>query len=181
MQGPTHILVGISLEKIFSKKRMQPVVRFVVIAVIALFLHSVFDRIARITYHPPDARYHDPFWVGWHLIIYGLTIYMLVKYWRKYPIGITFSILPDFDWVILHGSKALMGEHPIWYQTGHIHQFLHNITDAVPPFSLLHQHLPDRTDDKLGFLWEALIIISLLLFIRWLDKRAERVESKTEN
>ncbi len=178
MQGATHVLVGISLEKIFNKKRMKPMARFVVIAVLGLFLHSVFDRIARITYHPPDARYHDPFWVGWHLVIYSLTIYMLVKYWRHYPIGITFSILPDFDWVILHGSKALLGHHPSWYQEGHIHRLLHTITDHIPPFSLLHTHLPDNTDGKLGIVWEILLIVGLVLFIRWLDKRAAASEFK---
>lgn len=171
MQGATHVLVGISLEKIFRKDRMRPVLRFLVIAVLALFLHSVFDRIARITYHPPDARYNDVFWVAWHLVIYSVSIYLLVKFWAKYPIGITFSILPDFDWVILHGSKALLGQHPSWYQEGHIHKFLHYITDSIPPFSFL-QYLPNNIEGKFGIVWEILLIAGLAIIIRWLDKRA---------
>lgn len=161
MQAPTHVLTGVLIERIFNGVRFYWL-RVALIAVTGLFLHSIFDRIARLTFHPPDADLRDAFWVGYHLLVLIGFIVSLYYFWKPYKLGIIFSILPDFDWVIIHG-KSLLGIESEYYNTPLIHHSIHSIVDRIPPFSWL-QHLPDLTHLH----WAALVeifIVGILLYI----------------
>lgn len=169
MQGPTHIAVGVTLEKLF-KPIKNKALRVVLLAIVALLLHSVFDRIARLTYHPPNANMDDKFWLYWHLFVYSLFLISVIYFLPKYPVGVGFSILPDLDWVFIHGASA-MGIQDPWYDKPYIHTGIHYIIDHLPPFMWL-QYLPNLTAEKWTIVNEIGLVIVLVLFVRWLNKRA---------
>lgn len=162
MQGTTHVVVGVIIEDAFRKVKNR-VLRFVLIAATALLCHSIFDRIARLTFHPPDADFSDSFWVGFCIFALVSFVVSLYFFGKKYSTGIVFSLLPDFDWVIIHSSKILDINLP-FYQKPHIHNFIHYIIDHTPPFSFL-QYLPNYTAYYRGALVELLIISVFLYFI----------------
>lgn len=168
MQGPTHIVVGITLEKLFKPLRPNGL-RIVLLAIMALLLHSAFDRVARLTYHPPNADFSDPFWVGYHLLVYSAFLVMAIYFIPKYPIGVSFSILPDLDWVFIHGASALGIQDP-WYNQPYLHKGVHWVIDHLPPFSLL-QRIPNYTHQKWTIVLELGLIIGFALLIRYLNKR----------
>lgn len=161
MQAPTHVLIGVLVERTFNHVR-QNWLRVPLIAVSGLFLHSVFDRIARLTFHPPDADFGDAFWLSYHLLVLIGFIMSLYYFWKPYKLGIIFSILPDFDWVIIHGKK-IFGVGGGFYYQPLIHQFIHSFTDRIPPFSWL-QHVPDLTHLRWAVLAE-IFIAAILLYI----------------
>jgi len=161
MQAPTHVLTGVLIEKSFGRVRF-PWLRIALIVITALFMHSVFDRLARLTYHPPEPDFKSTFWVGYHLLVAAGFIVSLYYFWRPFKLGIIFSILPDFDWVIIHGQEIL-GIN-IGYSKPWIHEIIHHVADRVPPFSFL-QYLPDLTHIPAAVLFELFIVVSLLYII----------------
>ncbi len=163
MQAPTHVIAGTLIQKVFKNIPMPGWMRVTLIAGLGLFFHSVFDRIARLTYHPPDPDFNSVFWVSYHLLILLGFIVSMFYFWKPYKLGIFFSILPDFDWVVKHGSNAL-GVSPGWYDRPLIHETIHRFTDSVPPFSYL-QNLPDLTHRTEGIIIEVLLITAMLFFI----------------
>lgn len=169
MQGPTHITAGIALEKLFQPLKPKAF-RFIALAITALLMHSVFDRIAIMTYHPPNADLHDPFWVGYHVPVYLAFLIMAIYFIPRYPIGVSFSILPDLDWVFIHGASALGIKDP-WYDEAYLHKGVHFVIDHLPPFSLLHQYLPDYRHQPWTILIEVGLIVLMVLLIRWLNTR----------
>ena len=161
MQAPTHVLAGVLIQKTFGNIASKPL-RIFLIAVTGLFLHSVFDRIARLTYHPPDPDFKNALWVGYHIIVLLGFIASLYYFWEPYKLGIIFSILPDFDWVIKHGSNAL-GVSSGFYDRPWIHESIHWFVDRIPPFAWL-QHLPNLTHLPAAALFEV-FIVAILLFV----------------
>lgn len=171
MQAPTHVIAGALVGKAFQKIKPKPL-RVALTAVTALFLHSVFDRIARLTYHPPNADFNDPFWVTYHGIVLAAFIAAIYFFWEDYKTGIIFSILPDLDWVIIHGSNILGAPLP-YYDRPLIHTAIHYVTDHVPPFSLL-QYLPDHTGSGAGIALEIVLNALMLLIIRRASKGVQK-------
>jgi hypothetical protein len=93
--------MGVFIQKIL--KGVEPAyLRYFLTALLAFISHGVLDKFARFTYHPPNPLFGDPFWTIYHLIIVLLSIFIIIKYWGKYKIGMIFSMLPDLDWVIIH-------------------------------------------------------------------------------
>lgn len=167
MQGPTHVIAGVLVQKSFDGIKNQWV-RVPLIAITGLFFHCVFDRIARLTYHPPDPDFKSVFWVSYHLVVLIGFIVSLYYFWKPYKLGIIFSILPDFDWVIKHGSSALDIQSS--YPNGFIHNCIHWFVDRIPPFSFL-QYLPDYTHLPYGIALEVGLIVVMLLVINRLNRR----------
>ncbi len=168
MQEPTHILAGVIIQKCFDWRRRRAVA-FSLIAVLAFLSHGLLDKIANVTYHPPQADFHDPFWVGYHLTVLLATILFLYIWWRQFKWGIIFAMLPDVDWVFIHGQKIFHINIP-WYQRPHLHNLLHWIYEKIPPLSFL-DHLPNHRHNTRACLWELLLVGVMLLAIRLLTKR----------
>ena len=177
MQGPTHVLVGVLIERTFNGVR-QNWLRVPLIAVTALFMHSVFDRIARLTYHPPEADFHSVFWISYHFVVLIAFIFSLYYFWKPYKLGIIFSVLPDFDWVIIHG-KRIMGIDSDFYNQPWMHKSIHFLTDRIPPFSWL-QHLPELTPFHWAALVEVLIVFSLFSLILYSPFSGNELEEEAE-
>jgi len=140
--------------------------RYFLTALLAFISHGVLDKLARFTYHPPNPLFGDPFWTVYHLIIVLLSIFIIIKYWSKYKIGMIFSILPDLDWVILHTSSFFSLQTIFQYEP--IFHNIFNLLDFIPPFKYLNS-LPD-----LSLRWEGAVLESgILLMLVFLIHIAE--------
>lgn len=82
MQGPTHLITGVLIQKAVRKVHPLPLQYFLVVF-LAIVSHGILDRLARFTYHPPIPLTGDWFWISYHLIIAFLTIFIFVKYLGK--------------------------------------------------------------------------------------------------
>jgi hypothetical protein len=163
MQGPTHILAGVIINRLF-RSRDYMVFSMLGMLVTGLFFHGLFDKLAQVTYHPANADFSDPFWVGYHTVVWLSSIAMLYIFWGEYKWGIIFSLLPDFDWIIVHGQHALGITLPV-YNRPLMHDTLNLFFDNVPPFSFLNQ-LPDNRLNPLACVWEIALVAILILIIR---------------
>ncbi len=168
MQEPTHILAGVIIQKCFDWKKHRPIALGLT-AVTAFLSHGLLDKISNVTYHPPQADFHDPFWVGYHVTVALATILFLHIWWRQWKWGIVFAMLPDVDWVFIHGH-AIFHLHFPWYQRPHLHDLLHWIFAQFPPLSFL-DHLPNHRHNPWACLWEVLLVSVMLVVIRFLTKR----------
>lgn len=169
MQAPTHILAGVIIKKLFDWSEYKAVA-YTLIAILAFLSHGLFDNLAKMTYHRPDADFSSPVWVGYHIAVLLVTIVFLYMYWRQCKIGIIFAMLPDFDWVMIHGQHIL-GINIPFYNTPHLHNFLHLIYDRL----IVWEYLPDLRYQPLAALWEVLLIAILIFIIRALDNRRRNI------
>ena len=159
MQGPTHFLTGILIEEYLSKKiDSKPQRNFMIISS-GLFSHGLLDRLAKITYHPANARWNDPFWLSYHIFIYGLSLYILFRYGRHYWLGIISASFPDFDWVILRPLHYL-GITFVNNQDLSLHQIVYSFLDALPVLKTLKK-LPDFTLKRPTIVFELFLLIIL--------------------
>lgn len=136
MQAPTHLITGILIQQTITREQPITLQRFLVIAFAGIFSHGILDELAVLTYHPPASLAQDWFWISYHSIIGLLTIAILAKHWKKYSIGLIFSVFPDLDWIMIFLSKCFSLQIPFW-RDKLVHQFLFHILDPLPPSSLL--------------------------------------------
>src|SRR6056297_1561686 len=116
MEAPTHLLIGIIIQKaVLKHSQFRGAFGISIIIISAFFSHFIIDCFSRFTYHPPKADWNDPFWVSYHLMIYSLTLIIIILFGREYWIGIIFSILVDIiDWGIIRGLLKKEGIiHPL--------------------------------------------------------------------
>lgn len=158
MQLPTHILTGIVLQKSLAQKK-RPALALGLTALLAFLSHGILDKLARVTYHPPSPDFRSPFWVGYHLALLLTTILFLYLWWRQFRWGIAFAILPDLDWVFIHGQEIFHFTIP-FYRRPHLHDLLHFIYQRFP-FTYLDR-LPSSHARPWTCLWELLLIAVLL-------------------
>jgi hypothetical protein len=175
MQEPTHILAGVIIQKSFEWRKHRAVA-FGLVAVLAFLSHGLLDKIADVTYHPANADFHDPFWVSYHLCILLATIAFLCIWWRRFKWGIFFAMLPDADWIFIHGQEIFHLQLS-WYRQPHLHHFLHWLYAQVPALSFL-DHLPNHRHNPWACLWEVLLIGAMLLVIRLQTKKKSSDESR---
>lgn len=161
MQAPTHILAGVAIQKAFSKMRNRTVA-FILMAICAFLSHGLLDKLARMTYHPPKADFNDPVWVTYHIFVLLSSLYFFYIFWRKYKWGILFAILPDFDWVFIHG-QSWTGLNIPFYKQPHIHNFVHSIFDTITPFL---NDLPDYRFNPWTALFEVILVVMVYIFMR---------------
>ncbi|MHA1340668.1 MAG: hypothetical protein ACTSRZ_11060 [Promethearchaeota archaeon] len=116
MQSPTHFLMGILIYRLFESfigfsNNIIGIILKGIVFILIFFSHFLVDAIAKITYHVPDARPQDKFWLSYHIFIFGLTIFLAIWFIIPYFWVMLFSVLIDIiDWGILRG---LMKKNPI--------------------------------------------------------------------
>ena len=177
MQEPTHILAGVIIQKCFDWRKYRAI-GLALTAIVAFLSHGLLDKVSDVTYHPANPDFHSVIWVGYHLAVVGFTILFLVIWWRRYWWGILFSMLPDFDWVFIHGQEIFHIKIP-FYRQPHLHHLLHWIYAQVPALSFL-DHLPNHRHNPWAILWELLLVAALILVIRVSEKRKHSAAGATE-
>jgi hypothetical protein len=148
------------IQKAFSRVRLK-VARYFFIALLAFLSHGILDGLARFTYHPPEPI-GDAFWVCYHLILLFLTIHIFLKYWKKYKLGLVFSILPDIDWIVLYSSKLLSIQISFWTEPI-LHRTFFGFIGSLPQLSFLNS-LPNWSLDEKAAILE---IVPLLILIAY--------------
>ena len=162
MQAPTHLVTGILIQK--AMRNVQPIsLQYFLVAFLAVISHGILDRLARFTYHPPMPLTGDLFWISYHSIIAFLTIFIIVKYWKEYKLGLIFSVLPDFDWVVIHSTNFFSLPIPFWKEPI-LHKFFFSFFDSLPPFGFLNT-LPDWGLERTGIIVELALFITSIIFI----------------
>ena len=165
MQGPTHPVTGILIQKSLKKVRPMPL-QYSGVVVLAVLSHGILDKLAKATYHPTAPLAHDWFWVISHLIIGALTVYIFVRFWRDYKFSMVCSILPDLDWVLRPVVKLFSagdGEKPF------LHTLVLRFIDIFVPPEIWNV-LPDWNLARKGLLVEAILFAILLTCIQALKK-----------
>ena len=147
MQAPTHLVIGVLIQEALKRKKVEPLgLQYFLVAFLAVISHGILDRLARLTYHPPTALTGDWFWISYHSVVAVLTVFIVVKYWRGCKLGLIFSVLPDFDWIVIHSSSLLSFQIPFWKEPI-LHRLLFRFLDFLPPSSFLTA-LPDWTLER---------------------------------
>jgi hypothetical protein len=166
MQEPTHILAGVIIQRSFESVKPRSLALGLT-AVCAFLSHGLLDRLANATYHPPNADFHNTFWVCFHSGVVVCTIFFLFVYWRRFKWGIFFAALPDLDWVFIHGHAIFHIRLP-FYQKPLMHNLLHKVFDEMPPFSYLK--IPSHRHNPWASLWEVSLVLAMLIVIHFLTK-----------
>jgi len=92
-----------------------------------------------------------------------LGVYVLLAHWKDCKVGLVASVLPDFDWVLIHGSRLLSVEVPCW-RAPYLHKLLARFMDLFPPFRLLNA-VPDWTQRREAALLELGLLTVLLVCV----------------
>jgi hypothetical protein len=170
MQEPTHILAGVIIQRALLRKWSRKIM-FVPMAILAFLSHGILDKLANVTYHPRRADFHSVVWDSYHLTVLVFTILFLCFWWRSFKWGILFAMLPDLDWVFIHGQE-IFGLRLSWYQQPHLHHFLGWILANIPGLAWL-DHLPNNREHWWGALFELLLVIGMLALIRFMTSKHE--------
>jgi hypothetical protein len=168
VQEPTHILAGVIIQKCFDWRKLRAV-GMALTAMLAFLSHGLLDKLANFTYHPAHADFHSAIWVSYHTTVLLVTILFLVLWWKPYWWGILFAMLPDIDWVFIHGQEILHIKIP-FYREPHLHNLLHWLYARVPALSFL-DHLPNNRENPWAILCEVVLVAVLLLIIRGSGKK----------
>jgi len=179
MQAPIHLFTGVFVQRVFKGVR-APVLRYFITALVAFLSHGILDSLVRFTYHPPDPI-ANVFWISYHLIIASLTVYIFIKYWKKYKLGLVFSVLPDFDWVVLYSSRLLSTGISFWAEPI-LHTLSFGFLGSLPQLSFLNS-LPDwRMDEKAAILETIpmLVLFTYFYLTEGRDKRSTKLTSQPE-
>ncbi|MCS6933700.1 MAG: hypothetical protein NZM35_00935 [Chitinophagales bacterium] len=170
MQAPTHILAGSVIQEL-CKTRRFPLLTYFLTAVFGFFSHGLLDKLAITTYHPPRADFSDAFWISYHVGVLLATIVAVYVYGARYGWGIIFAVLPDVDWILIHGQR-LTGISLPFYQTPHIHNFLNAFFDTVAaPLSAL----PDYRHYPWAGIFEIALIALFILLLHRLQRRRRNI------
>ncbi len=173
MQASTHLVMGVFIQKILRK--VEPVsLRYFLVAFLAFISHGILDGLARFTYHPPTPLFEDSFWIVYHLMVVLLSVFIVVKCWRKYKVGMSFSMLPDLDWIIIHASNFFSFQILFWSEPL-LHRLL-NFLDFLSPFEYLDSLL------DLSLRWEGAVlengILLILVFLTHVIDRNTKITLK---
>lgn len=188
MQEPTHILAGAIIQKCFGRIRHRKLA-VALTAATAFLSHGLLDKMAQMTFHPAEPDFSSPIWVGYHLLVLVLTVLFLVLWWKKYKWGILFSMLPDVDWIFIHGQELFHLRIP-FYRQPHLHHLLDFIWKKVPPFSFATPYLdrlPNYRHNPWAIAWEVLLVLVMLALFRLLrqvpspDAPPPKLEAQAEN
>lgn len=186
MQEPTHILTGVIIQKSFEGSK-HPRVALCFTAAIAFLSHGFLDKLANLTYHPPEPDFHSPLWVGYHLFLVLATVAFLVLWWRRFKWGIIFACLPDVDWIFIHGRQVadrIFHTQSDFYPHPYIHELDGYIWEHFPPFSFVTpflDRLPNLRHDAWACVFEFVLVAALLVVSQLITmgKRMNR-ENQTE-
>ena len=163
MQGPTHMATGILIQKAMKRVRPDPL-RYGLVAVLAFLSHGLLDKLATCTYHPGKPLVEDWFWNSYHILIAVLTVLIFVRYWKRYKLGLLFSVLPDLDWAVIHCSSFFSIQIPFWREPI-LHKLVQNLVRLLfPPIKFLDS-LPNWGLVRKAALIECSLLAALFVFI----------------
>ena len=153
VQAPTHMLFGIFLADLvywlFPSISMW--IYVISVCILAFSSHFLIDAIAILTYHPPKADLNDNFWVGYHIAVYLLALFILIIFFKLYWWVIISAILVDLiDWILL---RFLLKKDPL----------LHHLADKLR--AQFFSQLKDFNQEKWTILFEIVIIVILAALI----------------
>jgi hypothetical protein len=174
MQTPTHILAGALIQQAVERHVPRALVPWAS-ALPALLSHGVLDKLARWTYHPPEAQPRDPFWVAFHAAVLAGSMALLRRYGRRYKWGVGFAVAQDLEWVAAHGARALQSGRDLFGEWSP-HRLVSRALDRVPGVRAL-ERLPRWTHKKGAALVE---VASIGLSLWALRAREERASAGSE-
>jgi hypothetical protein len=177
MQGPTHLIAGVLIQKAMRKIRPLPL-QYFLIAFLAIISHGILDGLARLTYHPSKPLADDSFWVSYHTVLAFLVIFIFVKYWKRYKLGLIFSVLPDLDWIVIHSSELFSFRISFWKRPI-MHESLFSFLDSLPPLSFLNT-LPDWSLERKGIILELALLIILITVLHIVEKESKLERRKNQ-
>lgn len=162
MQAYTHFLVGICVQ-LLIRRWVTSWLWIPLVGVLAFASHVPVDVFARATYHPPDARPHDKFWVAYHVGVFGLSIVVAVVFWSRFWFAMLCATLVDvYDWGIVRGVRALKHD-PTWAEGREFHPVIDRIRTRW------FQWLPDWNLERKGVVPELLLLVGLgaCVYLLW--------------
>jgi len=120
-----------------------------------------------LTYHTPESRKEDKFWLIWHIIILASSAAVLVVFIVPFWLGILFANLVDvWDWLILRtirNRKKRKNPESNWANLNKY--YIHNIIDWIreKPCSWL----PNLNYKRYGIIVEIIniVLLSILIWI----------------
>ncbi len=132
----------------------------------AFLSHFLIDALSKITYHTPEPRTEDKFWVIWHIIILLFSILSFGIFILEFWLGMLFANLIDiWDWVIIRNIqnyKKKKNSDSKWCA----HCYFHPVADAVR--NKLFFFLPNLNYRRIGIIPEIFLISCLSFFIAFL-------------
>ncbi|MHA1646827.1 MAG: hypothetical protein ACTSVU_08535 [Promethearchaeota archaeon] len=133
MQAPTHFLTGIIIAKLVDLcfPELNQIYFVIIVAILAVGSHFLIDALAKMTYHPPEADWHDKFWVIYHVgFVYLPSLICIIIFFIPYWWVMIFSTLPDIiDW---YTARAIFHKGP--YVHPIIDKFRTKFFSWVPDF-----------------------------------------------
>lgn len=152
---------------------------FIPMAIVAFLSHGILDKLANLTFHPRHADFHSIVWDAYHLGVAIFTLLFLYVWWRSFKWGILFAMLPDLDWVFIHGQQ-IFHLHFAWYQQPHLHHFLAQVLAHIPGMTYL-DHLPNYREHSWAALGELVLVLGLLALIRFMTLKEKPAARHAEN
>jgi hypothetical protein len=123
---------------------------------LALLSHGVLDKLARFTYHPPEAQWRDPFWRAFHVAVLVGSVVLFRRYGRRFKWGVHAAVAQDLEWVAAHGARTIrpgMDLFGAWSP----HRVVPEALDRVPGVRLL-ERLPRWTHRREAALVEVALV-----------------------
>jgi hypothetical protein len=161
----THNLVAVIIQ-ILCFAFMPFPWNIILTIVIAFISHILVDDFSVITYHTPEARKEDKFWLIWHYIIYALSILSTIIFLLPYWLSLLFANVIDlWDWFILRPiQKKKKSKNPEskWGDKYYFHRMVDWSRDK------LFFWLPQREYKRSGIIIEIIIICVLSLILIFL-------------
>jgi hypothetical protein len=161
MQTPTHILIGAMIQQAAERRVPRRWVPWVC-APLALLSHGVLDKLARFTYHPPEARWRDPFWGAFHAAVLAGSVALFRRYGRRFKWGVGFAVAQDLEWVAAHGARTIRPGTDL-FGAASPHRLMSDALDRVPGVRAL-ERLPRWTQRREA----ALVEVGLVCLALWL-------------
>ena len=172
MQAITHLAFGAACAAALDPGAQSPGcaqrrVRLVAAASVAALSHPLLDDLALATYHPAEARLSDPFWLGWHALVWIGAVAVL--WWRRGHLPVLLAaVLPDLDWL----ARPL----DLWPE-GALHGLFRSLPGLANVSETLRAVVPDWRLQPLAVVGEAVLVMSLLFLVKVWQRREESVSS----
>ena len=162
MEAITHNLVAVIIQIACYRYFLFPL-NIIFTIFFAYLSHLLVDALSKLTYHTPDVKKDDKFWVIWHVIIYSASILSIIILIVPFWLGILFANIIDvWDWFILRPlqkKKALSGADANWGQKWYLHKHSDWVRDKFFGW------LPNWRYKYFGIINEIIIIITLSIII----------------
>ena len=151
MQTPTHIVIGALIQRAVEKRAPRRLVPWAS-APLALLSHGLLDKLARFTYHPPEAQWRDPFWCAFHAAVLAGSVVLFRRYGRRYKWSVGFAVGQDLEWVAAHGARAIVPGTDL-FGASSPHRLVSDTLDRAPVVRAL-ERLPRWTHRREAALLE---------------------------